>query len=176
MALVICTAIALGVANVLLVGQNRTLRRQLVHASASVLPPTGSREPSLKGFATDGKPISLGFNFDSRPIFVFVYSPGCLGCIEAWPRWQSIARMANRKHFRLAFARIDALGAKPLPTQLDSVDGIKIAEVDPASAFDYNLLLTPEVFEILPSGIVGRYWLGELAGPDFSKLAAAVSQ
>lgn len=170
------TATTLAVVNSVLIRQNRDLRAQLARASASVLPPTGRREPPFKGFGADRRPVSLEFQSDPRPIFVFVYSPGCLGCIQAWPKWQAIAKTANLDHFRLAWARIDSLSTKPLPPQLSLVNGVKFAEVDPRTAFDYNLLLTPEVFEILPHGVVGRYWLGELAGPEFADLATAISQ
>lgn len=74
------------------------------------------------------------------------------------------------------FARL-ASTAKPLGLEFgdDLPAVVKIAEIDPQTAFAYNMILTPEVIEVTPAGTIGRTWLGDLVGSELASLKEAVS-
>jgi hypothetical protein len=166
----------LAVMDALLIRQNGELRSNLDHAHHALLPPAGRHAPPLLGVGPTGEAVEVAYGADPRETYVFVYSDSCGVCSETWPAWQAVARAARPTDSRLVFARL-ASTASPLGLKIgDDLPGVlSIAEVDPQTAFAYNMILTPEVIEVSPTGVIGRTWIGDLAGTQLASLKAAVS-
>jgi hypothetical protein len=168
-------AVALLVANVLLVVQNARLKRQLSQKPPAWRPPVGTVVPAIQGLALDGQRLRLDWGTDHRDTFLFVFSQHCAYCDLEWPTWESLTRSIRPELHRIAYVNTTA------PLQPDYVkkwhlnNSTVLADLDPNSLSIINARMTPEVIQISPEGRIEGVWLGLVEGSDLEGLKRALA-
>ena len=140
----------------------RELRSVTARTSRSVALRVGAVVPPLAGVANDGKPITVDYRGEKRKTLVLVFSPTCPICTQNWPRWERLASIIDSGQYRLVYVN-GSMSSSLTPDYLRAhhvENGLVIAKVDPQTAVDYELNLTPVVELIDRGGKVLNVWLG----------------
>src|SRR5215831_13754688 len=144
---------ALLFANVLLVVQNRRLKRELAKEPPAYRPALGSIVLSIEGVSPDGRKVRVEWGDESRDTFLFVFSPHCAVCKLTMPAWRDLAASADTRLHRMVYINTgktlsnDYLKDMQLPN-----DAVVISELDPESIVSINIHMTPEVIRIDRNG------------------------
>lgn len=148
--------------NILLVRRNRELNAELSSENHTLLPPMGHVVPPLRGLDPAGRALTLAYGSDPRPTLLFVLSPHGEYCSATWPAWERVLVRINRRRFRPAFVNIRP-GVTSDYVATHHLGGIPVFKIiDPRDSVANNLVITPEIIEVSPAGVVANVWVGEL--------------
>lgn len=159
-ALIVCT-LALLAGNFLLLRQNDRLRRDAGLQTRSMAPLTGATLEPLRGLTRGGEPLTIDYREDARQTLLVVFSTECQISEANWPYWRQLAARVDRGAFRVVFVNLsqsvpdEYANAHAIPN-----DAVVVAKLDPASAFEHRLSLSPNVLLIGADGVVRDSWLG----------------
>jgi hypothetical protein len=163
-------ALALLVLNVILIDQNRILKRMLASPAPSLLPPVGVPMPPLEGLGISGSRVSVPYRDLNEQTLVLVFSPICPICAQNWPKWLALSDAVNLAHARTAYVNIVGRAPEDYLQQRGAPADFFIVQIDPKSEIAYNLRYSPETIMIDRSGKIVRVWVGLLNDQDMADI------
>jgi len=150
------------VMNILLVLQNKTLKRSFESSNRQLETRPGTMLPKIRGTGLDGNQLTISYGEDPRKTLLLVFSPKCGACVKNMPNWQSLVRKVDSNSYRVIAASLVGFGVNEYLKPYDLGDLPVIAEVDPADRVSYNLALTPQMILIDSDGRAEMAWTGVL--------------
>lgn len=147
--------------NWLLLRETSRLRTAARSSFTSLSPSAGMRVPELRGLLPSGEATVVSYGQETRSTVLMVFSTTCSLCDANWPFWESIARQIDPTQFRLIYVNTaESLSRRYLADRYFHPDATILARVDPQTAADYSLIMTPIVMLIGADRMVKRVWLG----------------
>jgi peroxiredoxin len=165
---------AMAVTNVLLLGQNLRLRREVVRLQ----PPSlreGDRVPSFAAVGLSGESIDVSYTGGGPKKVLFYFSPTCRFCKRQFPYWKAILERAADKNFEVLGIVSQAEDAAKVEDFLrgmgcssESNTPLRVARVPRNVLGEYKLSATPITLIVANDGRVEKAWNGQWSNDELA--------
>jgi hypothetical protein len=156
--------VAVLASNLMLVKENRDLKRQAIGKGRQYLG-AGDLVPTLRGLGLDGRIKAVPYGQESKPTLMFVFSPACGWCKINLPNWQAILDQTSGRYRFVAVSISREQTAEYVDRHGLSKASV-IVEPEPRDLLAYKLQLTPQTILVDSSGIVKKNWLGAFGSEE----------
>ncbi len=160
-------AAALALTNMLLIGQNLRLRREVARHQPPPSLKAGDTVPSFTGVGLSGENVAVSYTGGGPKKVLFFFSPTCPYCKRQFPYWKAILERARDNNFEvlgLVSQTEDAAKVKEFLRGMgcadDSDNPLHVALVPDSTISDYRLSATPITLIVSSDGKVERVWNG----------------
>lgn len=157
----VASIVVLFASNWLLMGHSNRLQDSLKARAAAMAPVEGETVPPLVGYTLAGDTVTLDYGSDPRQTLLLVFSTECSIAEANWPNWDSLIDQIDMSKFRVVYINL-ARSITPEYTASHRLhdDAVLLARIDPQSAVEYNLSLTPTVVLVDEFATIRKVWLG----------------
>ncbi len=177
--------IALCVANVLLIKQNLTLRRQLAGKARTVDATANSLRggESLAGFVgidSGGHQYALDYKNDGRKHLLLFFSPHCPYCVQQAPLWRDVLNQIDSNRFRVIGVVGDKEDRRAVSVHVEELGysktktALPIVFLSDEALARYKLMATPTTLLISDAGKVEHVWVGKWDEAKANEVTAAL--
>lgn len=171
---------AMGVANLLLVGQNLRLRRS-IEASRPERLAAGDKVPPFTAVGLDGEKIKVDYTSQGRDKLIFFFTPSCPYSRQQFPGWLDLAKRIDKKSIEVLGLASDAEDMVKLREYLSDMSlshppGVNFttAIITKDVRLKYKLSETPLTLHIANDGTVKEIWAGRLNSKLLTSMTMAI--
>lgn len=184
-ALPVGVILLLGIVNVLLIGQNLNLRRQLaaggrtLDLTTNVLRP-GDVVAAVTATDLDGQPYQLEYKKDGRHRLLLFFSPTCQYCEQQSPLWRDLLNNVDKDRFTIVGVVSDREDRRSVAAHAEGAgyfttrSPLPVVFFDDESLGNYKLTATPTTLLIDENGKVEHAWVGKWDSSRVMEVAAAL--
>lgn len=167
---------ALFTADWMLLRYTNRLESALQERAASLAPTKGVQVPPMQGWTTAGEVVTVDYSTDPRKTLLLVFSTDCALADANWDYWEAMATQIDTSRFRLVYANIaTSFPEHYIRTHHFHPDALVLTRVDPQSAVDYSLSLSPMVLLLGADATIEAVWLGVMKEASRRAIESALS-
>lgn len=170
---------AMGVANLLLVGQNLRMRRSLEATRPERLT-AGDRVPPFTATGLGGEPVNVAYTSQGPDKLIFFFTPSCPYSRQQFPEWLDLATRADKGQLVVLGLAADAEDKVKLGEYLREVGSAHPPGITFTTAIitkevrrKYKLSETPLTLLIANDGTVKEVWAGRWDGNVLASVSGA---
>ncbi|MEM7585388.1 MAG: hypothetical protein AAF560_18505 [Acidobacteriota bacterium] len=165
----VATAFVLGtftlaVLNVLLIHQNRELKKTTITAKQSKYLSPGDTVPPLRGLDAEGQQIKIDYasqgSSDHRKTIVLVFSPKCGWCDVNLPNWHAILDSLDYSRYRVVAVSTDQDGLAKYLSENNLSEITLVQQPAPQDRKEYKMNTTPMTLVVGNGGVIEKVWAG----------------
>lgn len=167
--------LALTAATLLLLTQNRALKKRVLVLQGPVI---GTTLPPLRGMLANGEAhvVEYGVGSGGRATVLFVLSPTCGVCVENMTQWENLASKLDSDTVRLIVVNASPLPLGALEQYISRFpDATILAAVVASDVLSYQFRATPQTIFIDNHGNVQGVWVGLLEDSSVADISTLVS-